>query len=666
MTELRVEDYVIPAADMGPENPLPHFRSMLNRRMPRVSSNVEDEDRRYIGWQTARRVLPYRMQDGFNRDRKPRAFRSIVLENEHLRVRVLPELGGRVASILHKATDRELVDRNPVFQPANLALRNAWISGGIEWNTSQPGHYFLTCSEVFAAQIEGPGGSPALRIYEWDRVKCFPWQVDLILPDGSPFLFAKVRLLNPHKRMIPMYWWTNMSVEERPDVRVLAPADTTIHGSAEGVRTAPLPVADGIDLTYPTHSKGAREIFFRIPDGQRRWEAALDGEGKGLFETSTRLLKGRKMFNWGMGRGGRWWQEFLSGPGRAYIEIQAGLARTQLECLPMPKLAEWTWTEAFGLLEADPQQAHSSDWHEAWTSVDAAIERLLPESRLEALHSEFDAVTRKMPEKILAVGSGWGALERMRLAVQKKEDRVPPEFVFDESTLGPEQEPWIRLLRDGALPEPNGIADPMQGMVQTDWRRLLGKAVEEGRGDHWLSWLHLGNMWFESRRYAQAKEAWERSASLKPTSWALRNLAVVESRKKNPERAVELMRQAWEAGPQVKSLAIERAGMLGRMRRAAELRAFADSLPEDLLDNERILMMTARAAVKMNDFEWLEKFFTRNFTTIREGEITLTELWFAYQARKIAAEEGIPRTKELYERVRRECPPPAHIDFRMH
>lgn len=656
----------MPAADLGPENPLPQFRSMLNRRMPLVSASVDDEDRRYIGWQTARRVLPYRLQDAFNRDRKPRAFQSIVLENRHLKVTVLPELGGRIAGILHKATGRELIDRNPVFQPANLALRNAWISGGIEWNTSQPGHYFLTCSPVFAAQVAGPGGSPALRIYEWDRVKCFPWQVDLILPDDSPFLFAKVRLVNPHSRMIPMYWWTNMSVAEKPDLRVLAPADTTIHGSAEGIRTSDLPMADGIDLTYSTQSERAREIFFRIPEDQRRWEAALDGEGKGIFETSTRLLKGRKMFNWGMGRGGRWWQEFLSEPGRAYIEIQAGLARTQLECLPMPKLAEWTWTEAFGLLEADPDKAHSQDWHEAWTSVDAAIESVLPESRLDALHAQFDAITRKAPEKILAVGSGWGALERLRIIHQRKRNRIPPELVFDIDTLGPEQEPWVKLLHEGAMPEPNGSGDPMQGMVQTDWRTLLRKSLEESRGDHWASWLHLGNMWFESRRYTQAKEAWERSLKCKPTSWALRNLAVLEIRKKSSDRAVELMQRAWETGPRTQALAIEYARMLGHMRRAPELREFAASLPEELRENERILMLSARAAVRMNDFEWMEKFFSRRFTTIREGEITLTELWFAYQARKIAAQEGIPRTKELYERVRRECPPPAHIDFRMH
>ena len=41
---------------------------------------------------------------------------------------------------------RELLFNNPIYQPANLALRNAWLAGGIEWNVGQFGHSFLTCS----------------------------------------------------------------------------------------------------------------------------------------------------------------------------------------------------------------------------------------------------------------------------------------------------------------------------------------------------------------------------------------------------------------------------------------------------------------------------------------------------------------------------------------
>ena len=77
-------------------------------------------------------MLPYRLQDGYGREKKPRKFMAATLENEHIRAVFLPELGGRMASLFHKKTNRELIDPVMNFQPANLALRSAWSCAGIE------------------------------------------------------------------------------------------------------------------------------------------------------------------------------------------------------------------------------------------------------------------------------------------------------------------------------------------------------------------------------------------------------------------------------------------------------------------------------------------------------------------------------------------------------
>ena len=77
---------------------------------------------------------------------EPLLMPGVRLGNEILKATFLPELGGRLISLLHKPLGRELLNRNPVFQPANLAIRNAWFSGGIEWNIGQLGHTFSTCS----------------------------------------------------------------------------------------------------------------------------------------------------------------------------------------------------------------------------------------------------------------------------------------------------------------------------------------------------------------------------------------------------------------------------------------------------------------------------------------------------------------------------------------
>src|SRR5690606_15271617 len=124
--------------------------------------------------------------------------------------------------------------------------------------------------------------------------------------------------------------------------------------------------------------------FFDIPKGHRRWIAALNPEGYGLFQTSTDVLTGRKLFVWGMGKGGRNWQTFLAEPGCAYLEIQAGLAHTQLEHLPMAGGQTIAWTEAYGALCADGAAVTGEDWGRATQAAEAAMEAALPRADLEA------------------------------------------------------------------------------------------------------------------------------------------------------------------------------------------------------------------------------------------------------------------------------------------
>lgn len=666
-TTLRIEPYQLPAADLGPENPLPMFRGPKEDETLRLDPAIPLEERRYLGWRVAWRCLPYRMQDGYSRHKQLRSFDALVLENETLRAIFLPQLGGRLVSLVHKPTGRELLARNPVFQPANLALRNAWFSGGIEWNTTLRGHYYLTCSPLFAAQVRGTRGEPVLRIYEWDRVRCFPWQIDFHLPPGSPVLFAHIRIVNPHGQEIPMYWWTNIAVPERSDVRVLIPADTGLtHSYERGELTiARLPHYEGRDMTYTTRSQRAYDLFARIPSGQRRWITALDGQGQGLFEVSTDLLRGRKIFAWGMSQGGRRWQEFLAQPGVAYLEIQAGLAQTQMESLPMPPSTAWAWTEAFGLLEVDPKVVHGPDWTAAWKAADAAIEKILPRVQMAHWQEQFVPISTRPAERLLHMGSGWAALERRRCQTQRLPDPLPEHLQFPPESLGIDQAPWLALLERGALPPQDPLLEPGALMTQPEWEPLLEKSAQTPQGHHWVTWWHLGNLRMEAWNLQGAEKAWEQSLACQKTGWAMRNLAVLADRQGDRPKACQRMGQAWQIGPQIAPLAIEYLHLLTQARRFAEVDAFVRQLPQPIREHERVRLLWARAAIELGRLEGLEKVFQHEFATIREGEVSLTDLWFAWHEKRLAAAEKVPIDEKLRQRVRREFPPPRQIDFRM-
>lgn len=650
----------MPATAIGPENPLPYFRDPDPNTKVGVHDSVPESDREYMGWQTSFRVLPHRMQDAYGSDQQPREFTAAVLQNEHLRATVLPEIGGRLISLIDKESGTELLEPVTHFWPANIALRNAWIAGGVEWNTAQLGHHYLTCAPMFAARVTGSQGEPVLRLYAWERTKRFSYQIDLHLPPDSRFLFARVRVINPHETEMPMYWWTNIAVPQEQGRRTLVPADTAIHNAPDALALTDVPAFDGVDMSYGVNMPFAKEFFFRIADSDRPWIASLDARGAGLVHASTARLRGRKMFVWGTSQGGQRWQERLLEPGRAYLEIQGGLARTQLESVPMPPNTEWTWTEAFGMLRTDPQKAHSSDWSEARSSAGDALEQALPLQHLNALETQFAEVATKTPDELIFAGDGWGSLELLRDGRS-----VLSELPFTADLIGEDQRQWLTLLREGFLPERDIMDAPGLYMVQPEWRILLEASIARGASDHWLGWLHLGVMKLEDLDHEGAREAWNRSIELKPSAWAYRNLAILETRDGDADAACDRMAMAWGIGPQIISFASEYAELLEKTQRWDTLRELVAELPEPLRNHERILIASAKLALHFGDLSAVESILSREFATIREGEVTLTDLWFAWQAQLLSDREGIEMDDELFARVRRELTPPLRLDQRM-
>ena len=663
-----MEELVMPAAELGPENSLPALSGPVDLHSAvQAASDIPKEDQRYVGYGNVPGCLPYRMQDGYRRVLRPRTFRVAVLENEILRATFLLELGGRLRSLLHKPSGRELLAVNPVLQPANLAIRNAWFSGGVEWNVGLIGHSPFTCAPLFAARGAGPGGTPVLRLYEWERIRRVPFQIDAYLPDGSPVLFLHVRITNPNRTEVPMYWWSNIAVPETADTRVVVPADHAYRLGGGGLERVEIPVLEGQDVTYTARAPHGTDYFFRIPEGQPPWIAALDGTGRGLVQTSTDRLKGRKLFLWGQSPGGRRWQEFLSRPGHSYLEIQAGLATTQAEHLPMPAGAEWSWLEAYGLVEAGPAVVHGSNWGAAWRAVEAGLEAMIPRAHLEQEFARSKETADRSPQEIIQHGSGWGALERLRREAAGEPAMCSPALVFPEQSLAREQQAWLCLLREGRLPPGDPETGPESFLVQPEWRTLLETRIREHDAGHWLAWLHLGVMRGYAGDLDSAREAFNTSLASRRTVWALRNLALLAWIEGRMAEAADLMEGALRLRPDLLQAAVECGRLLieaGQPKRWLEMLPW---LPAPVRKTGRIIAIEGQAALRAGCLKRVEEILAAPPTVadMREGEVSLTDLWFGLHEQRLSMVERRPVDEDLKARVRREFPSPPEIDFRM-
>jgi len=669
MSELRLETWTMPAADLGPQNPLPPLKPARDVHEITDAPGVPDDMVRNMTYGRVDTPLPYTMQDRYDRNKVPRDFRVAVLENETLRATFLLEMGGRLWSLYHRPSDRELLSVNPVFQPANLAIRNAWFSGGVEWNIGTIGHCPFTCSPLFAARAERDDGTPVLRMYEWERIRRTPFQIDAYLPDGSPVLFVRVRITNPHDEETPMYWWSNMAAPESPETRVIAPATSaySFGYQAGSLFVAPIPEVDGTDVSYTTNVSRAADFFFHIPDGERHWITALDGQGKGLVQASTPMLQGRKLFLWGMGSGGRTWQTFLSQPDVTYLEIQAGLARTQTEHLRMPPHAEWTWLEAYGLMEADADDVHGRDWAAAQQAVQGPLDTLISEAELKAEHQASAGWSNNAPIELLQTGSGWGMLEQLRLEASGNPVLAATSAPVTEADLDKEQAPWLALLKDGAFPDLDPNVEPLGYLVQDEWRDLLEQSIANGRSQNWSAWYHLGVMRYYVGDFDGARSAWITSMDLRPTPWAGRNLALLAQLQGDLSAAADGYVAACRQRPSLQPLAAECGVALIQSGRPDEWLALLADLPDSVRHAGRIRLLEAQAALAVKDFDRVEHIFADPpvVADLREGERSLSQLWFEFHEQRICAEEGRSVDETLRARVRREFPVPQVIDFRM-
>ncbi|WP_037614123.1 DUF5107 domain-containing protein [Streptomyces albus] len=646
-TTVRRSTRTLPLAPLGPENPLPALLPLDEAHTLEESERaaLPPQMARQVGYGPLRTVLPTRVLDGYGRRRAPATLETVVLENDRLRVTVQPGLGGRIASLFHKPTGRELLYVNPVFQPADFALNGAWYSGGVEWNIGATGHTTLSCAPLHAARVPAPGGDGAMvRLWEWERLRDTPFQVDLWLPDESDFLYVGVRIRNPHHRTVPVYWWSNIAVPEEETTRVLVPAEETWYFAYERrLRRIPVPEWQGADLTYPLHSRFPADYFYEVPDGARRWIASLDEKGQGLVQTSTDLLRGRKLFVWGAGPGGRRWQQWLTEPGTpGYAEIQAGLARTQLEHVPLEAGGEFSWLEAYGPLAADPAAVHGADWARARSHTGKRLEAALPRTTVDAAYTAWLSCADTEPEgEWLATGSGWGALEVERGGF------TLPGTPFPAATLGAAQQPWLHLLRTGTLPGSAGDQPPGPTLVAGEWRELLESAhPAQGSSGSELDY-HLGVAQWHAGDRSQAVRSWERSlghpGGRGPTWPALRCLAVADGQDGHPARAAERylaavrdararLDAATPAGrAALGALAREAAEALldaGRPDDAAEV---LDGLPDAEAQRGRCRLLRARVLLARGETAAARAVFDGDFEVedLREGEEVLNATWEA-------------------------------------
>ncbi len=310
------EKVIIPTYEIGEPEKNPIF---LEKRVYQGSSGV---------------VYPYPVVESISNEKEDKEWNAVWLENEYIKVMILPELGGRVQMAYDKIKQRHFVYYNHVIKPALVGLTGPWISGGIEFNWPQH-HRPSTYLPVDSAIEENADGSVTVWVNEMERMFHQKGMAGFTLRPGCAYLEIKGVLYNRTDLPQTFLWWANPAVAVNDHYQSVFPPDINAvfdHGK-RAVSSFPIATGTYYKMDYTAGVAISNYKNIKVPTSYMAVNSEYDFEGgyerdtKGgmLHVASHHLSPGKKQWTWGNGDFGRAWDRALTDEDGPYIELMAGV-----------------------------------------------------------------------------------------------------------------------------------------------------------------------------------------------------------------------------------------------------------------------------------------------------------------------------------------------------
>ena len=310
----------IPTYEIGKAEKNPIF---LEKRVYQGSSGV---------------VYPYPVIESISDEKVDKEWLAVWIENEYIKVMILPELGGRVQMAYDKIKQRHFVYYNHVIKPALVGLAGPWISGGIEFNWPQH-HRPSTYLPVDCDIVENEDGSVTVWVNEMERMFHQKGMAGFTLRPGCAYLEIQGRVSNRTPLPQTFLWWANPAVEVNDAYQSVFPPDVNAvfdHGKRA---VSSFPIATGtyykMDYSAGVDISNYKNIYvptsYMAVNSKYDFEGGYENDTKGgmLHVASHHFSPGKKQWTWGNGDFGRAWDRNLtdatSGRFRPYIELMAGV-----------------------------------------------------------------------------------------------------------------------------------------------------------------------------------------------------------------------------------------------------------------------------------------------------------------------------------------------------
>ncbi|HBW5261606.1 TPA: DUF5107 domain-containing protein [Klebsiella pneumoniae] len=306
----------LPTWTTGAEDPNPMF---LEKRVYQGSSGS---------------VYPYGVIDTLTGEREMRDYQAVWMENDFLRVMLLPELGGRIHRAYDKVKQRDFVYYNEVVKPALVGLLGPWISGGIEFNWPQH-HRPTTFKPVDFSIQQGENGAQTVWMGEAEPMRGLQVMAGFTLYPDRALIEITGKIFNGNATPRHFLWWANPAVKGGDAHQSVFPPDVTAvfdHGKRD-VSAFPIATGTYYKVDYSAGVDISRYKNVPVPTSYMAEKSDYDFVGAyhhdergGLLHVADHHVSpGKKQWSWGYGDFGQAWDRNLTDENGPYIELMTGV-----------------------------------------------------------------------------------------------------------------------------------------------------------------------------------------------------------------------------------------------------------------------------------------------------------------------------------------------------
>ena len=280
-------------------------------------------------------IYPYPEQISLGEKLTNETYNMVYLENEYLKVTILPDFGGKLFSAIDKTNGHELFHRNSTVKPDLIGTLGAWISGGIEWCFPHH-HRTTTLLPADYRMVENPDGSATVWVGETERSLGLRGVIGITLHPGKAYIESTYYLNNGQSVTRNFLFWANVAVTANKDFRTFWPPQQEIgvfHSNTDFVRwpvshekyrSVDYGANGGTDLTWWKNHPSPVSFFY--------WQGTVGFVGGYDYVQKAGTVhvgdvyhnRTSKLWQFGPGLEGQNARRKLTDDGKAYVELMTG------------------------------------------------------------------------------------------------------------------------------------------------------------------------------------------------------------------------------------------------------------------------------------------------------------------------------------------------------